>query len=192
MRKCKIERETLETKISILLNLDGDGKYKINTSLRFLDHLLETFAKYGNFNIEITSKGDIDVDDHHLVEDIGIVLGRAFKKCTGGKKGIKRISSAIVPMDDSLAMVAVDISGRAFFKIKGSFKREKIGDVSTENIPHFLDSFAKNYGITLHCEVEGVNDHHKAEALFKALGIAISDALTLEDNKIKSTKGLLD
>ncbi|MBC7100692.1 imidazoleglycerol-phosphate dehydratase HisB [Methanothermobacter tenebrarum] len=189
MRKAQKSRKTHETEVKVDINLDGEGNYIIDTGLKFLDHMLESFTMHGLFDLEIKVKGDLEVDDHHTIEDVSITLGKAFKKALSDKKGIKRMAHAIVPMDESLAMVAVDLGGRAYSVLDMEFKRDKVGDISTENIPHFMESFAKNAEINIHAKVNGKNDHHKIEALFKALAIALRSAVKIEHQKIPSTKG---
>jgi len=194
MRNAKIERKTKETQISLELNLDGNGKSSIDTPLKFLNHMLENFSKHSRFDLNVIARGDVEVDDHHLVEDVGICLGRALEKALGDKKGITRMGCAIVPMDDALATVALDLSGRAYAKINipfSEFKEGKLGDLSKENIPHFFESFALNGKFNLHMKVEGKNDHHKVEACFKALAKALYDAVYPSGSEIPSTKGVV-
>ncbi|BDH78662.1 imidazoleglycerol-phosphate dehydratase [Methanothermobacter tenebrarum] len=191
MRKAQKSRKTRETEVKVDMNLDGEGNYIIDTGLKFFDHMLESFTIHGLFDLEVKVRGDLEVDDHHTIEDVGITLGRAFKEALSDKRGIKRIAHAIVPMDESIAMVAVDLGGRAYTVLDMEFEREKVGDISTENIPHFIDSFAKNAQINIHARVRGGNDHHKIEALFKALAISLRSASKIEHQKIPSTKGYL-
>lgn len=190
-REIELKRKTSETDIEININLDGNGEYNINTGIGFFDHMLESFAKHGFFDLDITVDGDTNVDDHHTIEDVGILLGQAFNMALGDKKGIKRISHAIVPMDEALATVAVDISGRSYCVCNFEFLRPKVGELATENIRHFLESFANSAKININAKVEGENDHHKIEALFKALARALDDALKIEHDIIMSTKGIL-
>ncbi len=190
-RKKQLKRKTSETDIEISFNLDGEGKFQINTGIEFFDHMLDSFAKHGFFNLKIEAKGDTGVDDHHTVEDVGIILGEAFKEALGDKKGIKRMSHAIIPMDDALATVAVDISGRSYTVLDLKFKKAKVGDLSTENVEHFFESFANSARININARVEGENDHHKIEALFKAFAKALKDASQVEHDSIPSTKGVL-
>ena len=190
-RKNKLYRKTSETEIEISLNLDGTGKYDVQTGVEFFDHMLETFARHGFFDLVIKASGDVSVDDHHTVEDVGILLGEVFNSALGDKKGIKRISHAIVPMDEALARVAVDISGRNYCVMNMQFTQLKVGELSTENVEHFLESFASSARININAKVEGENDHHQIEALFKALARALKDALQIEHNQIPSTKGVL-
>lgn len=190
-RSKKLSRKTSETDIEISLDLDGNGKSEIDTGIDFFDHMLDSFSRHGFFDLTVKAKGDIKVDDHHTVEDIGIILGDAFAQALGNKKGIKRMAYAIIPMDDALATVAVDISGRSYSVLNFSFKKAKVGDLSTENVDHFFESFANHARININAKVEGENDHHKIEALFKAFARALSDASQIEHDIIPSTKGIL-
>lgn len=190
-RKEQLERKTTETDIEISLNLDGKGDYQVNTGIEFFDHMLNSFAKHGFFDLTVKAKGDTRVDDHHTVEDVGILLGEVFNGAIGDKKGIKRMAHAIIPMDDALATVAIDISGRSYAVLDLDFKKAKVGDLSTENVEHFFDSFAASAGININARVEGENDHHKIEALFKAFARALKDATRIEHDVIPSTKGVL-
>jgi imidazoleglycerol-phosphate dehydratase len=191
MRKQKMNRKTSETDIKISLNLDGEGKFNVQTGIEFFDHMLDSFAKHGRFDLEVVAKGDTGVDDHHTVEDVGILLGEIFNKAIGDKKGIKRMAHAIIPMDDALATVAVDISGRNYSVLNFKFKKAKVGDLSTENIGHFFTSFANSAKININAKVEGKNDHHKIEALFKSFAQALKEASMIEHDSIPSTKGVL-
>ncbi|MCK9152380.1 imidazoleglycerol-phosphate dehydratase HisB [Methanobacterium alcaliphilum] len=190
-RKTKKSRETSETSIDISLDLDGNGKYEVETGVEFFDHMLESFTRHGFFDLEIKAQGDIGVDDHHTVEDVGILLGEAFNESVGDKQGIVRIAHSIVPMDEALATVAVDISGRSYCVVDIEFTKAKVGDLSTENVEHFLESFASSARININASVEGINDHHQIEALFKALSRALKDAVKIEHDQIPSTKGTL-
>ena len=195
MRTTKVERKTKETDIKIIINLDGEGKYTIDTSIPFLDHMLSLMCKHGIFDIKLKAKGDIQVDYHHTVEDIGIVLGKAVKQALGNMKGISRYGQASVPMDEALATVSLDISGRPYLVYKVEFpKRSKIKDFDTDLIEDFLQAFVSHSGITLHISVPyGRNTHHMIEALFKAFGRAIKSAVSI-DSRIKgipTTKGKL-
>ena len=171
-RKKKLSRKTNETNITISLNLDGEGKSQINTGIEFFDHMLDSFARHGFFDLEVEAVGDLGIDDHHTVEDVGILLGEALNETLGDKKGIKRMAHALVPMDESLAMVAIDISGRSYTVLDLPFKKSKVGSLSTENVGHFLESLSRTGRINLHARCEGENDHHQVEALFKALARA--------------------
>lgn len=193
-RIASITRETKETNISLTINLDGKGKVDINTGVGFFDHMLNLMAFHGGFDLEVKAKGDIEVCDHHLVEDVGITLGEAFLKALGDKIGIKRYGTFFIPMDETLAQVSLDISGRSFLVFDCNFVRESIGNFSTEMVKEFFRAFAFNSGITLHGRVlYGENDHHKAEALFKALGRALREAKEVDENNMQlpSTKGKL-
>jgi imidazoleglycerol-phosphate dehydratase len=190
-RKNNLYRKTSETEIEISLNLDGTGKYDVQTGVEFFDHMLESFARHGFFDLAVKASGDVSVDDHHTVEDVGILLGEVFNSAVGDKKGIRRISHSIVPMDEALARVAVDISGRNYCVMNMQFTQLKVGELSTENVEHFLESFASSARININAKVEGENDHHQIEALFKALARALKDALQIEHNQIPSTKGVL-
>ena len=193
MRKAKVNRKTNETDIEISLDIDGSGKSDIKTGLGFFDHLLSSFARHGLFDLNIRAKGDLEVDDHHLIEDLGISLGMTFKDALKDKKKIRRFGNAKIPMDESIADIALDIDGRGFFKFNAEFRGERIGVVSSNMIEHFFESFSKNAGITIHVSADGKNDHHKAEAIFKAFGVGLDEATGIDDRivGIKSTKGVL-
>lgn len=182
MRKAKVERKTSETEVKINLNLDGEGKYSIDTSIPFLDHMLSLMCKHGLFDLNIKAKGDLEVDDHHTVEDVGIVLGKAFKQAIGDKKGISRYGEASVPMDEALASVSLDISGRPYFIYKVELnKKRRIKNFDTDLIEDFLQAFVSNSGITLHVSSPyGRNAHHIIEAIFKALGRALRQAVAID------------
>lgn len=191
-RKTQIERKTNETNISLSLNLDGQGKHKINTGIGFLDHMLELFAVHGQFDLTVDCIGDIKVDGHHSVEDIGIVLGDAIKETVGNKVGIARYSSKSIPMDESLASVDLDVSGRPFFVFNVTLEG-KVGDFDTELVEEFFRAVAMRAGLTLHINLNyGTNEHHKIEAVFKAFARALKKAVTITGNKIPSSKGVLD
>lgn len=195
MRKTMLKRKTKETDISLDLNLDGRGSYSINTSIPFLDHMLSLMCKHGLFDIKLKAKGDIDIDNHHTVEDIGIVLGKALKQAVGDMKGIARYGQASVPMDEALASVSLDISGRPYFVYKVEFpKKSKLKDFNPDLIEDFLQAFVSSSSITLHITVlYGRNIHHIIEAVFKGLGRALREAVSV-NRKIKSiptTKGLI-
>ncbi|MCK4361834.1 MAG: imidazoleglycerol-phosphate dehydratase HisB [Dehalococcoidia bacterium] len=192
-RTATITRETGETKISVALSLDGRGKFEIKTGSKMFDHMLTHIAQHGLFDIKIKASG---WDQHHVVEDVAIALGQALKKALGDKKGIARMGHAIVPMDDALATVAVDISGRGYAVIDASFKRKKIGDLETDLVRHFLETFAQEAKLNLHVNVpSGIDDHHKVEALFKALGRALDSATKIDARlagRVPSTKGVIE
>ncbi len=194
-RKTQINRKTKETDILLEINLDGKGVYNINTSIPFLDHMLSLFAKHGLFDLKIKAMGDVDVDYHHTVEDVGICLGDAFKKAVGNKKGIERYGIASVPMDEAIANVSLDISERPYLVYKVAMpKKAKIKDFEADLIEDFFQAFVNRSGITLHINAPyGRNIHHIIEAAFKAFGRALSDAVRINP-KIKgimSTKGKL-
>nr|WP_308462432.1 imidazoleglycerol-phosphate dehydratase HisB [Clostridium weizhouense] len=192
-RISKIQRKTNETNIMIEINLDGSGKSEINTGIAFLDHMLNLFSFHSKIDINILADGDLEVCDHHTVEDIGIVLGLCLKEALGDKKGINRYGTFYLPMDETLVLISLDISGRPFLVFDCEFKRENIGGFSTEMVEEFFRAFAFNAGVTLHCKLlYGSNDHHKIEALFKGLGRAINEAKERNGfNDIPSTKGLI-
>ncbi len=190
-RTADVERKTSETDIKIKMNLDGEGKYNISTGVNFFNHMLESFSKHSMIDLHITAAGDIEIDDHHTIEDVGILLGEAFSQAIGDKVGIRRMAHAIVPMDESLATVAIDISGRSYCNMDLKFKNEKIGDMTADIVVHFFESFASSAKMNIYGEVKGVNDHHKCEAIFKAFAKAMKDAVKVEHNQIPSTKGTL-
>ncbi len=195
MRKVKIERNTTETQISMKLNIDGAGKSKIVSPLGFLTHMLESFAKHGIFDLDAKIAGDVDVDAHHTVEDTGIVLGETFKKALGDKRGIQRAGFWMYPMDEALATVALDLSGRPFLVWEVEFSTPAIGDFPTELFEDFFLGFTNALGANIHVKVHyGRSDHHKIEAVFKALAKALKMACAIEPrikNEIPSTKGTL-
>ena len=190
-RMAKVSRKTSETDINIELDIDGTGKYEIDTGVNFFNHMLESFSKHSFIDLKVKAIGDIEIDDHHTVEDVGILLGEAFANAIGDKKGIRRMGHAIVPMDDSVATVAIDISGRSYCNMDLKFKNDKIGDLSSDVIIHFFESFASSGKINIYGTCEGANDHHKAEALFKAFAKSLYDACKIEHDEILSTKGVL-
>ena len=190
-RTAKVSRKTSETDIEIELNIDGTGKYDIDTGVNFFNHMLESFSKHSFMDLKIKAVGDIEIDDHHTVEDVGILLGEAFAEAIGDKKGIRRMGHAIVPMDDSVATVAIDISGRSYCNMDLDFKHDKIGDLSSDVVVHFFESFASSAKINIYGTCEGANDHHKAEAPFKAFAKSLYDACKIEHDEILSTKGVL-
>lgn len=193
MRKAKVDRKTKETDIKLAINLDGKGKYTIDTSIPFLDHMLSLMCKHGLFDIRLKAKGDIDVDYHHTVEDIGIVLGKGVKQALGNMEGVSRYGQASVPMDEALASVSLDISGRPYLVYKVEFpKKSKIRNFEPDLIEDFLQAFASNSGITLHVEsLYGRNTHHIIEAIFKALGRTLRQAVFIDPRVkgVQSTKG---
>ncbi len=194
-RSARIKRETFETKIDLSLNLDGAGKSETNTGIGFFDHMLAHISKQGFLDLKVESKGDLNVDCHHLIEDVGIVFGKCVAKALGDKKGIKRYGQAILPMDDVLVICAIDFSGRAYLNFDVKFTVEKIGEMDTEMIEEFFRAVAENCKMNLHIKVlDGKNNHHIAEAIFKAFGRAIDMAKSYDERivGVLSTKGMLE
>jgi len=193
-RIAKIERKTKETDIKLTINLDGEGKTDIQTGIGFFDHMLDGFARHGLFDLELFVKGDLDVDCHHTIEDTGIVLGKAIAEALGEKKGIKRYGSFMIPMDEALALCAIDLSGRPYLNFQADFTVEKLEDFDTEMFREFFYAVSYSAAMNLHLKIlDGGNNHHMAEALFKAFGKAL-DMATMEEPRIKdvwSTKGSL-
>ncbi|QMS84782.1 imidazoleglycerol-phosphate dehydratase HisB [Candidatus Xianfuyuplasma coldseepsis] len=193
MRTSSLSRQTTETDISIQLNLDGSNNTNISTGIPFFDHMLTALAFYANWDINLTAKGDLTIDDHHTVEDIGIVLGTVFRQALGSKTGITRFADTFTPMDEALVQVVIDISNRPYLAFISPFKREQIGGLSLENIKEFLYAFVMEARITLHINVSrGTNDHHIAEAIFKGLGRTLYQASVLSRDILPSTKGVLE
>jgi imidazoleglycerol-phosphate dehydratase len=193
-RRAKIERKTAETEIAVDLNLDGIGSGEISTTISFLDHMLDLLAKHGFFDLTVKGEGDTDVDYHHLVEDIGICLGKAVRDALGDKEGISRYGSAVVPMDESLCSVDLDISGRPYLVFNADFGQKKIRDFDPELLMDFFKSLSDHSGMTLHINViYGRNNHHVAEAIFKAFARALNKAVSIDDRikGVLSTKGKL-
>ncbi len=191
-RKSKIERKTNETDIVIELNLDGQGRYDINTGVGFFDHMLTHLSKHSKIDMVVKAKGDLEIDAHHTIEDVGICIGEALCKALADKKGIARYGHSIVPMEDAKAEVTVDLSGRPFLVYKVAFPSEKIGEFDVECVEEFLRSFSTVGKFNLHTEVPyGANSHHIAEAIFKALGQAIGVAVKIVGTDVPSTKGIL-
>jgi len=194
-RSSEITRNTNETQINLKLNIDGIGKREIDTPVGFLNHMLDLFTKHGLFDFTVKAQGDTFIDEHHTVEDIGIVLGQVFAQSLGDKKGINRYGFFVLPMDETLATVAIDFAGRYAFTLDCQFNREKVGDLSTELVYDFWDAFAQNAKANLFIKVEnGRNDHHKIEAIFKATARAIRQACEYDRralDQIPSTKGSL-
>lgn len=193
MRDTLYERNTKETEIKLRLDLDGSGTSRIETGIGFFDHMLTAFALHAGFSLELQCRGDLNVDTHHTVEDIGIALGQAVSRILDDKREIARYGNFLIPMDEALAQCTVDISGRPFLVFHADFKAEKIGELETQTIGEFFRAFAMNAGITLHINLlYGDNDHHKAEAIFKAFGHAMRLAVQTEEGRgILSTKGML-
>lgn len=191
-RISQINRKTNETNTILDIDLDGEGISNIQTNIGFFNHMIDLLAFHSNININLNADGDIDVCDHHLIEDVGIALGKSMNEALGERRGIKRYGTFFLPMDEALVMVSVDISGRSYLHFEGEFKRENIGDFSTEMVKEFFRAVAFNAGITLHIRVlYGENDHHKIEGIFKAFGRALKEAITIEGNSIPSSKGVL-
>ena len=195
MRQATINRETAETKINLSICLDGKGESGIKTGCGFLDHMFTLFARHGDFDLMIDCKGDTEVDYHHTAEDIGIVLGKAFKEALGDMKGITRYGSMVLPMDESLILVAADISGRSHLSYSLDIPTEKVGDFDTELVKEFFLAFVRNADITLHIKkLDGENSHHIIEGAFKAFARTMKQAVKIDENnkdKIPSTKGVL-
>jgi len=194
-RRASVTRETKETNVSVTLDLDGRGDAKIATGIGMLDHLLSQIAKHGIIDIALEAKGDLHIDEHHTVEDIGLALGKALDDALGSREGIVRMADALVPLDEALASVAVDLSGRGYAVLDAAWTGERVGELPTDLVNHLLWSLASEGNLTLSARVlSGVNDHHKAEALFKALGRALGAASRLEPRRSGSaptTKGTL-
>ncbi len=195
MREAKIERTTAETQIALRLNLDGTGQSRVNTGVGFLDHMLTLFARHGRFDLEVTCHGDTQVDDHHTVEDVGIVMGEALCEALGEKRGIRRYGSMLLPMDEALVLCALDLSGRGLLRMQAQIPVEKIGTFDTQLVEEFFWALARRAGMTLHIrQMDGTNAHHIVEAMFKAFGRALSEAVERDarlGDEIPSTKGVL-
>ena len=195
-RTASIKRYTTETKIDLFLDIDGEGRYDVDTGCGFLNHMLELFARHGNFNLNVKCQGDIDVDYHHTTEDTGIALGEAFAKALGDKRGILRYGDIILPMDETLIMVAVDLGGRAYLDFSEVFiPAQKVGDFDTELVKEFMLAFTRTLGANIHIrQIAGENSHHIIEGIFKALSRALAKASTIDkrnSGKIPSTKGVI-
>lgn len=193
-RRARVRRETKETNVSVALDLEGRGEGQISTGIGMLDHLLAQIAKHGLIDITLEASGDLSTDEHHTVEDVGLTLGQAFDQALGAREGIVRMADATVPLDEALASVAIDLSGRGYAVVDAAWTGERVGELPTDLISHLLWSLASEGRLTLHARVlAGVNDHHKAEALFKALGRALGAASRLEPRAkgAPSTKGTL-
>lgn len=193
MRTATITRKTRETDIALSLNLDGSGKAGISTGVGFFDHMLTAFAVHSGVDLSVTCKGDLEVDCHHTVEDVGIVLGQAFLQAVGDRTGIARYGHFLLPMDEALAIAAIDISGRAYLVFDAEFTNGQIGAMDTQMVEEFWRAFAMNAAVTLHIRsLYGSNDHHKAEAIFKAAAHAVKMAIAIQKEKVAlSTKGCL-
>ena len=192
-RIAQFTRKTEETDIACRLNLDGTGIAQVETGIRFFDHMLNAFAKHARFDLELSSEGDLDVDDHHSVEDCALVMGRCFDEALAQREGITRFGSAHVPLDEALCRAVVDLSGRPYPAIDLGLERERLGALSCENIAHFFESFPVTARIALHVDMlKGRNDHHRSEAAFKAVAVALRQAVVRGDaDSVPSTKGVL-
>jgi imidazoleglycerol-phosphate dehydratase len=195
LRRAALERNTKETQISGTLKIDGRGAYEISTGIRFLDHMLELFAKHGGFDLKLRAQGDLDIDQHHTVEDVGITLGQLFSKALGDRKGINRAGYFVLPMDETLAVVAVDLGGRPALVYKDLVKVRLVGDLQTELVEDFFGGFVNHAGANLHAKVlYGRSNHHKIEAIFKCFARALRYACSTDErlkDQLPSTKGLL-
>ncbi|WP_085906413.1 imidazoleglycerol-phosphate dehydratase HisB [Kiloniella majae] len=195
MRQASIERNTNETQITATINLDGSGKYDVETGVGFLDHMIEQLSRHSLMDITLRAKGDLHIDFHHTAEDVGIALGQAFKQALGDRKGIRRYGSCLLPMDEALSRVALDLSNRPYLVWNVTFDRDKIGDMDTELFREWFQAFAFNAGMTLHVDqIHGFNNHHIIEACFKALARSIREAIEIDPRKadeVPSTKGVL-
>lgn len=191
MRTGKISRKTKETDIQLELNLDGTGITDISTGIGFFDHMLNSFARHAEFDLKLRAEGDLYVDEHHLIEDVGIVFGKALAEALGDMAGTARFGEARIPMDEALADVALDIGGRSYLVLKADFTVPQVGQFSTQMVRHFFETLASNAKITVHASVYGDNDHHKIEALFKAFAYSMKRAVRIEGKYVKSTKGTL-
>ena len=193
MREAEIQRDTKETSVHVRLNLDGNGNASIDTGVGFFNHMMELTAFHGSLDLDLHADGDLDVDDHHTIEDCGLALGTAFRNALGDRKGIQRYGSVTLPMDEALVNVSMDISGRPYLVFNASFDRDSIGMLSTEMIEEFFRAFAMNAGVSLHINLlYGKNDHHKAEAIFKAFGRCMKQAAEITGTALPSTKGYLE
>jgi imidazoleglycerol-phosphate dehydratase len=192
-RTAAVARETAETDVEVTLVLDGDGETTVDTGIGFFDHMLDAFGTHGLFDLTVSCNGDLAVDDHHTVEDVGITLGQTLDEALGEKRGIRRFADRTVPMDEARGEVVVDVSGRPYFDFEGSFSTASVGDMTSSMARHFLRSLATNAGLTLHASVDGANAHHEIEALFKAAARALDDATRIDDRRADapSTKGEL-
>jgi imidazoleglycerol phosphate dehydratase HisB len=192
-REASVERRTNETSVRLRLALDGDGRAQVETGLGFLDHMLTSLAKHARLDLELACEGDLEVDDHHTAEDCALALGQALDKALGDRRGIRRFGHAYAPLDEALARAVVDLSGRPWPEVSLGFRRETIGEIATENLTHFFQSLAIAGRMALHVDVlRGENDHHRAEAAFKALALALRDALAEDGSgEVPSTKGVL-
>ena len=191
MRKATINRKTNETEIDLTFVIEGTGRSEIGTGVAFLDHMLDSFTRHGLFDLTIRAAGDTELGDHHLVEDVGIVLGQAISQALGDHAGIARFADVRVPMDEASASVILDLSGRSYLMFDVGFSSDVVGDLTTQMVPHFFHSLVSSAGINAHISASGGNDHHVIEAIFKAFGIALARAATVERSDVPSTKGVL-
>jgi imidazoleglycerol-phosphate dehydratase len=192
-RTAAATRETGETEVEVTLDLDGDGDATVDTGIGFFDHMLESFATHGLFDLTVQCEGDLAVDAHHSVEDVAITLGRALEEALGEKRGIRRFADRRVPLDEAVAGVVLDVSGRAYFSFEGSFSQATVGGMTSHMAAHFCRSLSTSAGLTLHVSVDGENAHHEVEALFKALARTLDGATRIDDRRadVASTKGEL-
>ena len=190
-RTAAVTRETAETEVEVTIDLDGDGETTVETGVGFFDHMLDSFGTHGLFDLTVRCDGDLAVDDHHTIEDVGITLGEALAEALGDKRGIRRFADRQVPMDEARAEVVLDISGRPYFAFEGEFSQASVGEMTSYMTRHFLRSLATNAGLTLHAEIRGENAHHEIEALFKATARALDDATRVDERRgdTPSTKG---
>ena len=195
MRRATVRRETTETQIAVELNLDGTGAYAVSTGIGFLDHMLEQLSRHSLIDMNVQTRGDLHIDQHHTVEDTGLAIGEALAQALGDKRGIRRYADALSPMDETLTRVAVDISGRPYLVWKTAFSQKKLGEMDTEMFEHWFHSFAQTAGLTLHVEtLYGTNNHHITESAFKGLARALREAVEIDPRKagvVPSTKGTL-
>lgn len=195
MRTATIQRKTSETSIDVTVNLDGTGAYRISTGIGFFDHMLEQLSRHSLIDLDVTTVGDLHIDQHHTVEDTALAIGQAVAEALGDKRGIRRYADALSPMDETLSRVAIDISGRPWLVFKTEFSQKRLGEMDTEMFEHFFHSFAQTAGVTLHIEtLYGQNNHHIAESVFKGLARALRGAIEIDPRKadaIPSTKGVL-
>ena len=192
-RQAARTRETAETEIAVTVDVDGSGEATVETGVGFFDHMLAAFAKHGRFDLTVRCEGDLAVDEHHTVEDVGIVLGQALDEALGERRAISRFSDRTIPMDEASANVVLDVSGRPYFAAAGEFSQERVGEFTSVLATHFARSLAENAGLTLQVSIDGENAHHEVEALFKGLGVALDDATRLDERRggTPSTKGTL-
>lgn len=191
-REAVKKRKTLETEVEVQINLDGSGNNQIDSKINFFDHMLDQLSKHGGFDLKIKAEGDLEIDEHHTVEDIGITLGEAFNEALGDKKGIARFADSHTPLDETLVRTAVDISGRSYLYTDFDFSREVVGDFPSELVWEFLKSFVNHAEITLHIDlIRGDNCHHQIEAVFKSLALTLKKAVEIVSDRMPSTKGKL-